>query len=237
VVINRVRFWEYSRRFLGKGFNLLLFRLAVALIVLVISAIVAVPLLYLIMGSASGDMELLLVPLVFLLVILGLVFWVAGMIINSFVNLSIPISLYTETSVFSAFSRVFQKFRQDWQQIVAYWLGRMVLAILLSIVSLILTLFVSMIALLLFLVIDGIIYFVLSAIASGGGMLIWIVLVPVILVQLVLLILAVLLIGMPVTLFLKYHMLTFLKMWYPEVEMPMFDTLRSFTAENGITSL
>lgn len=237
VVSNRVRFREYSRRFLGKGFNLLLFRLAVALIVLVISATVAVPLLYLMTGSSSGNMGLLLVPLAFLLVILGLVFWVAGMVINSFVNLSIPISLYTETSIFSAFISVFQKFRQDWQQIIVYWLGRMILAILLSIVSLILTLFVSMIALLLFVVIDSIIYFVLSAIASGWDMLIWIVLVPVILIQLFLLILAVLLIGMPVGIFMKYHMLTFLKMWYPEVEIPMFDTLRGFTAENGITSL
>ena len=53
LVRNEVKFWTYSRRFLGKGFYLLLVRLALGLVFLVLLGIAALPLIPSILENSS----------------------------------------------------------------------------------------------------------------------------------------------------------------------------------------
>ncbi|WP_406657252.1 hypothetical protein V7O62_01485 [Methanolobus sp. ZRKC2] len=239
LVSNDVRFWEYSRSFLGKGFGLFIFRLLIAIIFLIIVGIMSLPLFYFLISQGDADFGstfaagiIYFMLFLFIIIVIGII----GGIIGSFVNLSIPVSLYTGSSIFKAFSMVLKKFRQDWQQIVIYWLGRIVLIIAVGIVVGIVTLIVAAIALILLLIIDGALYLVLSALLPGSDMVVWIILAPVILIQIILLVLIIAFVGMPATLFLKYHMLTFLQMWCPDLEIPMFDRQEEYTMEDTAAS-
>ncbi|MDW7733440.1 MAG: hypothetical protein SCH66_13565 [Methanolobus sp.] len=235
LVSNDVRFWEYSRSFLGKGLGLFLLRLLIGIIYLIIIAIMALPFIYFMVGQSDGNLESSLVAgivyFIFLLFFIIFVLAVIGGIVGSFVNLSIPVSLYSGTGIFKALSMVLRKFRQDWQQIIIYWIGRIVLNIAVAIVVGIAALIVAAIALLLLLIIDGGFYLVLSALLPGSDMLVWLILAPVIFIQMVLFILAMAFVGMPARVFLKYHMLTFLQMWYSGLEIPMFDQLQETMGE------
>lgn len=241
LVSNDVRFWEYSRRFLGNGFALFLFRLLIGIVFLIIIAILSLPFIYMLIGQGDGNMENAraagIVFFILFLIIIVFVLALIGGIVGSFVNLSIPVSLYTGSSIFKAFSMVLAKFRQDWQQIILYWIGRIILSIAVGIAVGIAALIVAAIALMLFLIIDGGFYFVLSALLPGSDMWVWLLLVPVILIQIVLFILIMAFVGMPARVFVKYHMLTFLQMWYAGLEMPMFDETQETTFEYTEASL
>ncbi|QLC49868.1 hypothetical protein HWN40_06205 [Methanolobus zinderi] len=240
LVSNDVRFWEYSRSFLGKGFGLFLFRLLLGILYLLIIAIVALPFIYYLTGQTDASLESSMlaniVYLIFLLIFIFFVLGVIGGIIGSFVNLAIPVSLYAGSGIFGAFSMVVKKFRQDWKQIIIYWIGRIVLNIAVAIVVGIAVLIMSAIALLLFLVFDGAVYFVLSALTASDT-LVWIILAPVVFIQLIIFVLAIAFVSMPARVFVKYHMLTFLQMWYPEIEVPIFDRYKGSPMEDTATSL
>ena len=227
LVSNEVRFWEYSRKYLGKGLGLFGFRILISVIFLALLAIIALPIiLLLIESSANGFSDFTFAGYFasILLVLAGvLVLSIVGAMVDSFVNLSIPVALYKETGIISAFSDVFRQFRKDWQQIVAYWVGRILLGIGVGIAFGILSIIVMILVVIVFGLMDLMIYFALSAVVSGSEMLIWIVLGPIIAIQFIILFLALALVVMPASVFMKYHMLTFLQQWYPEVEIPVFD--------------
>ncbi|WP_406661763.1 hypothetical protein V7O66_04385 [Methanolobus sp. ZRKC3] len=224
LVSNDVRFWEYSRRYLGKGLNLFLFRFIIGLIILIPIILVTVPLAFIAFADTSTQptftsmmaLLLILIPLILLLVILSA-------IIQSFVNLSIPVSIYTEMGIFASFKTILRRFKADWQQILIYWLGRIVLAIAVGILVAIVAIIAIVLLALLALIIDGIIYFVLAAILRET--VVWIILAPLLFVQLLIFILLMMLISMPARVFMKYHMLSFLEQWYPESHIPIFDIM------------
>lgn len=229
LVKNDVRFWEYSRRYLGKGFGLFLFRLLIGLLMLAVIAVIALLFLYpYITGSAAGTPDLpasnifLFLLLLFAIILL---FIVAGGLVNSFIGLSIPVALYTENNIFKAFSMVLRKFRQDAGQIVLYWIGRIVLGLAAAVVVGILALIVIVAAVLIVLVIDGLLYLAITTLLPES-ILVWIVLVPLLFVQFILFILALAFVSMPAQVFLRYHLLTFLQAWYPEITIPVFDGLQ-----------
>ncbi|MBN2110670.1 MAG: hypothetical protein JW705_06240 [Methanosarcinaceae archaeon] len=230
LVSNDVRFREYSRRFLGKGFGLFLLRLMISVIYLVIIATITLPfILYIIRQPEEAVVNSIIAMLVYFLFIFifaGLILAVVGAIINSFVNLAIPVSLYTGSDIFRAVSMVLKKFRQDWEQMIVYWAGRTILSIAVTIAVIIGVVIVLAIAALMLLAIDGLLYFTLSALLSGSESAVWMILIPLVLVQIFLLMLIIGFVTMPARVFVKYHMLTFLQMWYPQLEIPMFDRLQ-----------
>jgi hypothetical protein len=229
LVKNDVRFWEYSRRYLGKGFGLFLFRLLLSLLLLVIIAAATLPFIYIVMGAsattAPGFTVFIIFLFMFLLFALIFLLAIAGGVVSSFIGLSIPVALYTGNNIFRAFMMVLRNFRRDPWQIVLYWIGRIVLGLVVAILVGITALMVILLALLIVLVIDSLLYIVLTALWPGSAV-VWIVLVPLIFIQLVLLILAIAFVSMPGQVFLRYHLLTFLQLWYPEVEIPIFDDLK-----------
>ncbi|HII91823.1 MAG TPA: hypothetical protein HA262_06545, partial [Methanosarcina sp.] len=94
LVRNEVKFWAYSRRFLGKGFRLLLVRLAIGLVFLALFGISLLPLIPVIRETSSDFTWPTL---------LGGIFWIVGVIvvlfllavaIDSLLSLAIPLSIY-----------------------------------------------------------------------------------------------------------------------------------------------
>lgn len=218
LVKNDVRFWEYSRRFLGSGFYLFILRFIVTLIILIPIIILGIVAF---LSSATISMAAI-IPFILIMIPLILLLAILGGIIASFINLAIPVSIYNEQGIFSAFASVFRRFRIDWKQIVLYWIGRAVLAIIVGIIVFIAALVMILALGLISLVIDGSLYLILTSIGSSETIL-WIVLGTVIFIQILVFIALMLLLAVPGRVFIKFHMLSFLEKWYPEIDMPMFD--------------
>ncbi|MBP2029083.1 hypothetical protein J2755_000003 [Methanohalophilus levihalophilus] len=227
LVSNDVRFWEYTRKYLGKGLGLFGFRILITIIFLALIALVSLPVILLLIESSANGFSDFTFAGYFASIMLALagiiVLSIVGAMVDSFVNLAIPVALYRESGIISAFSDVFRQFRKDWKQIVVYWFGRILLGLGVGIAFGILLLIVMLAVGLVFAIMDVMIYFALSALIPGSDTLIWIILGPIIAIQFIILILVLALVGMPASVFMKYHMLTFLQQWYPEVEIPVFD--------------
>lgn len=227
LVSNDVRFWEYSRRYLRKGLGLFLFRILAGIFLLAIITVMALPFVLPLIESSSENFADVItsnaIPLIFLLISILLVTAIIGGIISSFINLSIPVAIYTESGIFRAFSNVFKQFRKDWKQIIVYWFGRILLGLVVGIAVVIISLIVMVAVGLFILFVDMLLYLALSALLTGSDAIIWMILVPLILIQAILFILLLAFITLPASVFMKYHMLTFLQQWYPDVQIPVFD--------------
>lgn len=221
LVKNKVHFWAYTRRFMGKGFNLLLIRLALALIFLVLFVLALLPF---IPAFLRGSPDFALPALV------GGMFWIfsviillalIGTVINSFLSLAIPLSIYRETGILSAFRMVYRNFRKSWQEMLVYWFIRFLLGIGVGILAIIL--FGALIVGLgiVFIVIDVILYFLFSTFISEP--LLWILLIPFVLAELLLIFGTLLMLSVPFAVFLKYHLLSFLETWFTGAGIPLFD--------------
>lgn len=217
LVSNNIKFWEYTRRFLGKGFQLFLIRIAAIILSLLVLAMVVLPFV-LIFGMHSGDyLWMSLIGGVMILFFLLIVFAIIASVLGSFISMSIPVALYRDIGVLPAILEILRKFRLDWQQIIVYWVGRIVLGIIVGIAAFVVIMLALLATIVPFLILDVILYFLLSLVLSGSE---WIVLAPVILVEVIFFILAMALVSMPFGTFLKYHMLSFVERWYPEAGIP-----------------
>ena len=234
LVRNEVEFWNYSRRFLGNGFYLLLVRLAIGLVFFVLFAIFFLPLILIILEEPSNPGW----PAIF-----GSFFWIMGviallvlfaLIINSFISLAIPLAIYKDTGILSAVKLVFSNFKKSWQELVVYWLIRFVLGIGIGIASLIIFGVLIVVLGLLFVILDGILYFFFSALLSES--LGWLPLIPIIILEFILLFGALLLLSVPLEVFMKYHLLSFLEAWFAGADIPFFDIPNSNpNSETGLS--
>jgi hypothetical protein len=222
LVRNEVYFWAYSRRFLKKGFYLLLIRLALGLLFLIFLGIALLPFALKILHGSPQDLNWV--------ALLGGFFWLMAVImalslimsaIDSFLGLAIPVSIYQETGILSAFKKLLGNFRKSWKEVLVYWLVRFIQGIVIAILLAILLLLLVVGLGLIFLIFDGILYLIFSAVLSGS--LPWLLLTPFVLVELLLFLIAVLLLNVPFSVYIKYHMLSFLGMWYVEAGIPFYD--------------
>jgi hypothetical protein len=222
LVKNDVKFWAYTRKFLGKGFNLLLVNLALLIISLILLVIASLPLISSIMKTSSDfSWPALIGGLIWFISIL-IMFALLMAIVSSFISLAIPISIYRNTGILVSLKLVFANFRKSWQQVLVYWVVRFVLGLVLGISMLILVLLVLLVSGLIFLIIDGILYFLFSAFASEPWN--WILLIPFIIIELLLLFGTLILLSVPLRVFLEYHLLSFLEAWFTVADIPFFDT-------------
>ncbi|WP_292373576.1 DUF7544 domain-containing protein [Methanosarcina sp. UBA411] len=221
LIRNEVKFWAYSRRFLKKGFNLLLVRLAIGLTLLALLGIAALPFAPRIVESPADFAW----P-----VLLGGFFWIVGVIIvlillavaiNSLLSLAIPLSIYQDKGILSAFGLIFAKFKKSWQEVLVYWLIRFVLGIGIAILAIFLFGLTALALGLIFVILDGILYFLFSSLVSEFFL--WILLIPVIVIELILILGTVFFLNVPLAVFLKYHLLSFLEAWFKDAEIPFFD--------------
>ena len=224
LVTNVVTFWAYTRQYLRQGFNLFMIRLVLGLAFLSIFVISMLPIVLPILNSPVDIHIGMLIGGIFLLIGVLLILAIIGGIIQSFINLSIPMSMYQNTGIIAAFKKVLGLFKADWKQIIVYWVVRFFLGIIVGIIMM-------LGALILFVVVFGIVSMlglILYLILSWAGLGIedaefWVIMSPFGLVALILLFVFSLLVSVPVPVFMKYHMLIFLKSWYPESGIPFFE--------------
>lgn len=221
LVRNEVKFWAYSRRFLGKGFRLWLVRLVIGLVLLVLFGIFLLPLIPLI-HEVSSDFSLS--------ASLGGILWVIGVIIvlfllalaiDSLLSLAIPLAIYRNKGILSAFKLVLGNFRKSWREVVVYWFVRLLLYIGVAVLAIFLFVIVALVLGLAFLIFDVALYFLFSSLLSE--LLLWLLLLPFIVIELILILGILFFLGVPLSVFLKYHLLSFLEAWYEDAEIPFFD--------------
>ena len=225
LVRNEVKFWDYSRRFMKKGFYLFLVRLALGLVFLVLLGISFVPLIQTLLNEPAEPAWSSL---------LGGFFWLGGVvfllvvflsIINSFISLAIPVSLYRDTGILPAFNLIFSNFKKSWQQTIIYWLARLVLGIVIGVLALIVLGILVLGLGLLFLIVDGVLYFILSSVLSESSS--WMPLIPVVAIEVLLFIIVLFLLRVPLVVFMEYHLLSFLEAWFAGINIPIFDAFNS----------
>ncbi len=217
LVRNEVKFWAYSREFVAKGFNLLMVYFALALGFIVLTVIAFLPLLPSVLEESdpSAGGILWFIGAIIVLILLGLV-------TTSFLNLAIPISIYRNTGILSAFGLVFSNFKKSWKEMFLYWLTRIVLGIVTAIIAIVLFLVVLLVLGLIYLIVDIILYFIFSSLVSDPWS--WILLTPFVLMELLIFFGTLLFINVPLSVFLKYHLLSFLETWFVGADIPFFDT-------------
>jgi len=225
LVTNVVTFWAYTSQYLRQGFNLFIIRFVLGLVFFSILIISMLPIILPRLNS-PGDLlfEMFFSSSSLLIGVLMVILAIIDGIIQSFINLSIPMSMYQNTGIITAFKKVLGLFKADWKQIIVYWVVRFFLGIIVGII-------VVLAALIIFLVVFGIIFMLgllLYLLLSWAGLgvedtVFWVIMAPFGLVAFVLLLVFFLLVSVPVPVFMKYHMLTFLKSWYPESGIPLFE--------------
>ncbi|AKB37330.1 hypothetical protein MSSAC_2740 [Methanosarcina siciliae C2J] len=221
LVKNEVFFWAYSKKFMGKGFNLLLVRLVLALIFFVLFVLAFLPFISIILKESSDFSFPLLIGGLFWFFVVVILLALLGAVVNSFISLAIPLAIYRETGILSALKMVYKNFRKSWQQVLVYWFIRILLGIGVTILAVIIFGLLVLGLIILFLIIDGILYFLLSTFISEP--LNWILLIPLAIVELLLIFVTLMLLSVPLVVFLKYHLLSFLEAWFADANIPFFD--------------
>ena len=222
LVRNEVKFWNYSRRFMGKGFYLMLVRLALGLVFLVLLGIAALPLIPSILKRPSDFAWPAL---------LGGIFWIIGVIIvldpawsyNKFIfkpcNSPFHLPEYRNSFGFQACLCEFQEKLAASSGLLVYQVSSrnrdsytysdsflVVLLVSRDWFSLLLTEFCTS-----------------SFRPLLSDPLNWILLIPFIVIELLLLFGILLLLSVPFAVFLKYHLLSFLEAWFVGADIPFFD--------------
>ena len=223
LVKNEVHLWAYFKKFMRKGFNLLLIRLALGLVFLVLFLLTLLPLIPIVL-TESTDFAL---PAFIggILWFFGVIILLAliGSVISSFLSLAIPLSIYRETGILSAFRMVYRNFRKSWKEVLVYWFIRFLLGIAIGILAFVLFGLLMLALVIAFLIIDVVLYFLFSAFVSETF--VWVLLIPFVLIELLFIFVTLLLLSVPLSVFMKYHLLSFLETWFADADIPFFDNL------------
>jgi len=226
LVTNHVAIRAYFRKYLRPGFNLFIIQITLLILFLSLFILAMIPLLQrLLSGTVTPGLILSSILWFFGVV---LIFAVLVGIIRSLISLAIPVAMYQEVGITAAIKKVFGRFREDWKQVAVYWAVRIIMGIAAVIIVGVAALMLFIIVFLILLVPALILYFILSGLGQGiSSPLFWIVMIPYGLLAVIVFILLILLVSVPVPVFMKYHLLTFMQAWYPDVIMPLFDSERA----------
>ncbi|MCX9012337.1 MAG: hypothetical protein OIN66_14610 [Candidatus Methanoperedens sp.] len=226
VVTNHVAIRAYFSKYLRPGFNLFIIQVILMVVFLSLFILAMIPLLQRFLSGAVTPG-----------LILGSILWFFGVvfifailsgIIRSFISLAIPIAMYQGVGITTAIKNVFGRFMEDWKQVAVYWVVRIIIIIVAVIIVGIAALILFIVVFLVLLVPALILYFILSGLGQGiSSPLFWIVMIPYGLLAVIVFILLILLVSVPVPVFMKYHLLTFMQAWYPDVTVPLFDSERT----------
>ena len=224
LVTNVVTFWAYTRKYLRQGFNLFIIRFVLGLAFLSILIISMLPIVLPILDS-PGDFHIgMFIGGMFLFAGVLLILAIISGIIQSFINLSIPMSMYQNTGIIAAFKKVLGLFKADWEQIIVYWVVRFFLGIIVGIIVVLAAMILFIVVFAIISMLGMVLYMILTWSGLGiGDAVFWVVMIPFGLVTFVIISVLILLVSVPMPVFMKYHMLSFLKLWYPESGIPFFE--------------
>jgi hypothetical protein len=224
LVTNIVSFWAYSRQYMRAGFNLLIIRLILGLVFLFLLIITVLP-PFLVLFRLPDTSSIVFV-LISILWFFAVVFILAiiNSIIHSFINLSIPLSMYHNIGITRAFINILGAFKADWKQIMVYWIVRFFLGLLVGIIVCIIALIIFLILFLVALIPFLILLLIMTGVGLGfGDVLVWVVMIPYVMVTMLVFFIFILIVSVPASVFHKYYLLTFLQLWYPDAKIPLFN--------------
>ena len=226
LVTNRVAIMAYFRKYLHPGFNLFIVKIILSMVFLSVFILAMIPVSQKIL-SDNITPAVLLGGFLWIIGIL-LILAVLGGIINSFISLAIPVVIYRDAGIIMALKMVVRRSREDWKQIVIYWVARFFAWTAGGIVVGIAALFVFIVILFVLLIPGLILYFILSTLGLGfEDSLFLIVMIPYGLIATAVLIIFLLMASAPLPVLMKFHLLNFVQIWYPEVRIPLIDPAQS----------
>ena len=223
LVTDVVSFWAYSRKYLRLGFNLFIIRLGVGLFILSLLILFMLTVFKSVMGSFDTIVPGMIIGIILKVVAVLLGIAIVNGIIQSFINLSIPLAMYNDMGIIEAFKSIVGKARIDWKQIGMYWIIRFFLGIVASIAVGIIAFILILVILAILAIPAVILYYILSSI--GVQILLWTLMALYGIFAFVVFFLFILIVSVPVPVFMKYHMLTFLKMWYKDARIPFQESI------------
>ena len=215
VVRNHVTIRAYIRNNLWNGLRLFILNWTLGIAFLIAIILSLLPALSAILdGDVSalffGSFIPFFVVLVFSIIIFSIIY--------SFINLAIPVMLYENVGILKALSKVISTAMHSIPQVLVYWIIRGVLGIIIGIAAIVISLIVLLIAGLILLLIGSVVYMILTLIGFGfTDPVVMIVLGLLFVVSLVVLIFLTILAVVPLSVFMKYHALLFLRNWYADI--------------------
>ncbi len=228
LVTNVVTIRAYFRKYLHPGFNLFVIQTLLGIFFLSLFILAMIPILLPLLESPGAINFGKILMAIFWFIAVLLVLGTIGGILSSFIGLSIPLVMYDGIGIIAAIKKILGKFKADWRQIIVYWVLRIILGLAAGIIVGIAALILFIVLFIIILVPGLILYFVLSGLGHGTqSAMFWTVMLLYGLIAVILLILFILIVSVPVPVFMKYHMLTFLQMWYPDVRIPFHDSKES----------
>jgi len=228
LVTNKVTIIANFKKFMRPGFNLFIIQTILGLffLSLFILAILSI-VLPMLQSPAIITFGSILSGIIWFLIV-AIILTITSGIIYSLINLSIPLVMYDQTGLIEAIKKILGRASADWKQIVVYWITRALLWLVIAIIIGIAALIIFILLAIVIILIGLILYFILSMLGMGtGNILFWAVMILYGLVALIPLIVLMLLVSVPVPVFMKSHMLTFLQSWYKDAKIPFFDSKES----------
>jgi len=216
VVRNHVTIRAYIRNNLGNGLRLFILNRTLGIAFLIAIILSLLPALS---SALDGDVSALFfgsfTPF-FVVLVLGIIIL---SIIASFINLAIPVMLYENVGVLKTLSKVTSTAAHSIPQVLVYWITRGVLGIIIGIAAAIISIILILIALLIgiavymILTLLGFGLFDMSHLLMPGSFFFAAILVLAFIIRLV---------TIPFPIFMKYHALLFLRIWYADI-MPLWE--------------
>ena len=236
VVTNKVMIIDYFKKYMRPGFNLFIIQTILGLFFLSLFILAMLPVVQSILaspetisfGSILGNIFWFFIVIIVLAIISGM--------IESLISLSIPLVIYEQSGLIEAIKKVFGRAGADWKQIVVYWVMRSVLWIAAGIIVGIIAILIFILLFIVIFIMGVILYLILSMLGIGTGDIgFWAVMIPFGIIALIPLIVLMLLASVPAPVFMKSHMLLFLRFWYPDVKIPLFESKESTEVSGNFT--
>ncbi len=215
VVKNQVTLKAYIENNLGNALQLFVLKWTLNIIFLLAIILSLLPAWSAILG---GNSDITILGSSFLFFIVIIVVGILFVLIDSFINLAIPVMLYENTGVISALLRVTGAAVHNVSQLLVYWVLRILLGIVICIVTAIIGIIVVLLAALVLALIGIAVYLILTLPGIGfSGMTFLIVIGLYIIVAILTIVFLVTLATVPLHVFMKYHALLFLRKWYADI--------------------
>jgi hypothetical protein len=215
VVKNHVLLGAYIRNNLGNALQLFVLKWALNIIFLIAIILSLLPAL---LTMLDGDFDIAVLGSIFLLFVVIIFGGIIFALINSFINMAIPVMLYENVGVIGALSKVIGTAVHSISQLLVYWVLRIVLGVVIGIVAAIIGIIVFLLAMLIMVPIGIAVYLILTMLGAGFYDPVFIIVIGLYVIAAILaLLFSVTLATAPLPVFMKYHTLLFLQKWYADI--------------------
>ncbi|OEU59604.1 MAG: hypothetical protein BA870_10105 [Desulfuromonadales bacterium C00003094] len=215
VVRSQVTLKAYIGNNLGNALQLFVLKWTLNIIFLLAIILSLLPALSTIL---DGNFNITILGSVFLFFSVVIVGGIIFVLIDSFINLAIPVMLYENTGIISALLRLTDAAVHNVSQLLVYWVLWILLGIVICIVVTIIGIIVVLLAALALALIGIAGYMILTLLGIGFFAPTFLIVIGLyIIVAILTIVFLVTLATVPLPVFMKYHALLFLQKWYADI--------------------